>query len=199
MSKALHELKNKKYYLPISEASAFLGVSIDTIRRWDNSGKLTSKSLDGKNRYFAITDLERLKNSGLVSISEASKILHLSISTLRRLEKRGQLLPSRNEHGERVYSQDALNSFVYFPKKQDAKINTSDLDNSIESGSFIGGIKFPRIFDKSSNDRNTGLEKPSTSNFKRRSLLDYKKHILIASTNLQRSTKTQLLVMDALF
>ncbi len=49
--------KNSKLIL-ISEAAKILGVSIDTVRRWDQKGILHSKRADGKNRYFSIDELD---------------------------------------------------------------------------------------------------------------------------------------------
>lgn len=49
--------------LTISEAAQFLGVSIDTLRRWDNSGKLTAVRKDGGvHRYYLEKDLELFKS-----------------------------------------------------------------------------------------------------------------------------------------
>lgn len=45
--------------LKISEAAKVLGVSIDTLRRWDESGKLTAiKKEGGAHRYYREKDLE---------------------------------------------------------------------------------------------------------------------------------------------
>jgi replicative DNA helicase len=84
-------------YLSISEAAKFLGVSQDTLRRWDKTGLIKSKRLDGKNRYFSSEDLKRNKTNRPLSISEVSKKLNISPTTLRRLESRGVITPSRNK------------------------------------------------------------------------------------------------------
>lgn len=49
--------------LVISEAAIYLGVSIDTVRRWDKAGLLHSTRPTGKARYFSVEELERIKNS----------------------------------------------------------------------------------------------------------------------------------------
>ena len=118
--------KDKKL-VPISEAAKVLGVSIDTIRRWDKKGILHSERTDGKNRYFSIDELEKIKFSQPLAISEASKYLGISTSTLRRLEEKGLIKPERTEAGERVYDKDSLQKFLdseYFlrQKKVEAKI-----------------------------------------------------------------------------
>jgi len=48
-------------YYPISEASLFLGVSIDTIRRWDKKGLIRATRSARGYRLFARSDLEHIK------------------------------------------------------------------------------------------------------------------------------------------
>ena len=105
-------LPKQKKLVSISQAAKFLGVSIDTVRRWDNSGVLNSERPDGKNRYFSLDELEKHKSSQPLSISEAAKKLGISPTTLRRLEARGILKPERNNAGERVYDRDSLEEFL---------------------------------------------------------------------------------------
>ena len=105
-------LPKKTKLVPISEAAKVLGVSIDTIRRWDKKGILHSERVDGKNRYFAIDELEKVKFTQPLPISEAAKRLKISPSTLRRIEKQGLITPERNEAGERVYDQESLEKFL---------------------------------------------------------------------------------------
>lgn len=117
-------LPKQKKLISISETAKFLGVSIDTIRRWDNSGVLHSQRPDGKNRYFSLNELEEHKSHQPLSISEASKKLGISPTTLRRLEVRGLLKPQRNNAGERVFDKDSLESFLnndYFLRKKPIK------------------------------------------------------------------------------
>jgi excisionase family DNA binding protein len=99
--------------VPIGQAANILDVSIDTLRRWDKSGKITSTRINGKNRYFKISDLEEIKSRSQekLSISEAAKTLGVSPSTLRRYEKKGYIKPGREGKGDRVYSKEILNSF----------------------------------------------------------------------------------------
>lgn len=105
----------------ISQAADILGVSIDTVRRWDKSGILKSTRPDGKNRYFSVDELERIKFSQPLSISEAADRLEISTSTLRRLEDKGLITPARNSSGERVYDRDTLQEFFdskYFMRQK---------------------------------------------------------------------------------
>lgn len=60
-----------KALLTIREAAEFLGVSIDTLRRWDKSGKLVATRKEGgTHRYYAKEDLELFVSdlSRLVSV-----------------------------------------------------------------------------------------------------------------------------------
>mgnify|MGYP001566139212 FL=1 len=45
--------------IPIGEAAIRLGVSIDTLRRWDESGKLrATRKSPGGNRYYSEKDID---------------------------------------------------------------------------------------------------------------------------------------------
>jgi DNA (cytosine-5)-methyltransferase 1 len=46
----------------ISEASQYLGTSIDTIRRWEKKGLIKASRSTSGNRLFSIPEIERLKN-----------------------------------------------------------------------------------------------------------------------------------------
>ena len=50
--------KKDKNLLTISEAAEFLGVSIDTLRRWDSKGKLKALRSSGGHRYYSKDQLE---------------------------------------------------------------------------------------------------------------------------------------------
>lgn len=116
-----NNLSSQIDYLPISEAAKFLGVSQDTLRRWDKTGVIPSKRLDGKNRYFALSDLKKNISNRPLSISEVSKKLNISPTTIRRLEARGVIKPSRNKAGVRVFDSTTIDTFLkspYFQRKK---------------------------------------------------------------------------------
>ncbi|MBI2596712.1 MerR family DNA-binding transcriptional regulator [Candidatus Daviesbacteria bacterium] len=50
----------KKYIFTISEAAEFLGVSADTLRNWETSGKITSQRTKGGARRFTLAQLNQL-------------------------------------------------------------------------------------------------------------------------------------------
>jgi len=128
----------KEKLIPIGEAAEVLGVSIDTVRRWDKAGILHSTRPDGKNRYFSLKELEEHKFNKPLSISEASEKLSISPSTLRRLEKKGVIQAERNTAGERIYNEKVLEDFLnssYFLRKkevQEAILDTLKSGDNLE-------------------------------------------------------------------
>lgn len=119
-----NSLPIQKKLISISEAAKVLGVSIDTVRRWDKLGVLHSERPDGKNRYFSPDELKKHKLCQSLSISEAAISLGISTTTLRRLETRGLIKPKRNNAGERVYDKGLLKSFLnsdYLLRKKQIK------------------------------------------------------------------------------
>lgn len=50
----------KQELLSIGEASDYLGVSIDTLRRWEKKGRITARRSPGGHRYFQKEDLNDL-------------------------------------------------------------------------------------------------------------------------------------------
>lgn len=52
----------KRDLFTIGKAAKLLGVSIDTLRRWDESGELRAKRSQGGHRYYDRETLERYKN-----------------------------------------------------------------------------------------------------------------------------------------
>src|SRR4051812_499166 len=99
---------NFREYASVGDAAKILGVSIDTVRRWDKRGLIHAERLDGKNRYFAVDELEAFKAGQRLSTTEVAKQLGVSASTVRRLETQGLLVPERDASGLRMYDQAAV-------------------------------------------------------------------------------------------
>ncbi len=56
--------------LKINEAASYLGVSIDTLRRWDDKGKLKSLRVNqGDHRYYSLTQLDEFLTFSCVSLA----------------------------------------------------------------------------------------------------------------------------------
>src|SRR3989344_6609757 len=102
----------QKDFLSISEAANLLNVSIDTLRRWDKSGIISSVRLDGKNRYFLRSQLLSLKEKQPLAISEAAQRLGVSIGTVNRLQQQGFLKEQRNSRGERVFTPSNIEQYL---------------------------------------------------------------------------------------
>lgn len=47
--------------LPISKAAALLGVSVDTVRRWERAGHITSARTLGNQRRYSRSEVERVR------------------------------------------------------------------------------------------------------------------------------------------
>lgn len=94
--------------VPIGQAAEFLGVSIDTIRRWDDKGTLHSVRPNGKDRYFELSELAKVRNNYQYSISEVAMRLGLSKAVLKQLEGTGELVPEINSAGVRYYTHNQL-------------------------------------------------------------------------------------------
>ncbi|MFC1647239.1 helix-turn-helix domain-containing protein, partial [Patescibacteria group bacterium] len=146
-------------YLTISDAAKHLGVSAGTLRNWEKIGKIKAIRFDGKNRHFAIEDLDKIKNSDHINIKEASKLLGVSTSTLRRLSGDNQIPSIREENGYRAYKYSDIKKYLETKDKKeipsskkgkeldqqssaviasnrldDSKAQKSDLDTKFEAG-----------------------------------------------------------------
>ncbi len=87
----LHRCDMVDQYLSIGQAAKKLGVSVDTVRRWEKTGKLRAFRLDGKNRSFLTHDIDALRLGESISIKKAASYLGLSSSTLRRKTLKGEI------------------------------------------------------------------------------------------------------------
>ena len=102
-------------HLNITEASRFLGVSKDTLRRWGKSGRIESiRTSGGHRRYTKSSLLSAKKNTfkkskdTLKTITETSKLLGVNKDTLRRWEKTGRIQSIRTPGGHRRYSTKSI-------------------------------------------------------------------------------------------
>ena len=147
-------IPKQKGMVSISQAAKILSVSIDTVRRWDKNGTLSSVRPDGKNRYFSIEELEEIKFAQPLSISEASEQLGISQSTLRRLEQKGLISPKRDENGDRIYDKKALKQFLrsdYFLRQKEieeeilAPLNGSQAEEVADEKEKKGKSWWPQL------------------------------------------------------
>lgn len=137
-------MKKNSHYLRISQAAEELHVSRETLRRWEKAGKITTIRLDGKNRYFAKKDIEKIKMKMPLSISEASKKLGISIHTLRRLADKGIIKEQRNERHERVFSVDEVEKYQSkLKEKKSTETKAKPAPKKIEPNTFQKSVIVP--------------------------------------------------------
>lgn len=60
MQEEANNINKLQNLLSIGEASDYVGVSIDTLRRWEKKGKIESYRSPGNHRYFKKSDLDKL-------------------------------------------------------------------------------------------------------------------------------------------
>ncbi|EKD94236.1 MAG: hypothetical protein ACD_26C00156G0001, partial [uncultured bacterium] len=132
-------LPEQNNLIHISEAARLLGVSLDTLRRWDKAGNLHSIRKAGNARYFSQEEINDLIKNRHFSVSEAAKEFGISASTLRRLEKRGLISSERDKNGERFYTPEKLRSYLqsnYFLNRKQKRNEKKDVSLSPQYENF---------------------------------------------------------------
>ena len=56
------DTQSDKELLPIGEASRLLGVSVDTLRRWESEGRIAASRTLGGQRRFLRAEVDRAKS-----------------------------------------------------------------------------------------------------------------------------------------
>ncbi len=112
----------KKNLISIGEAAEFLGVSIATLRRWDESGKLSStREKEGDYRYYDI------------------KAIEIFLQDLFKLAK--AWIASQEEFPKRFYCENSSVFFARITKMQGLMIQNKDTKNLFSQlGSMAGEI-----------------------------------------------------------
>ncbi|MFC1653607.1 MerR family DNA-binding transcriptional regulator, partial [Patescibacteria group bacterium] len=101
-------MQEKKFFT-ITQAADFLKVSVDTLRRLEKKGAIKPNRGTGNTRQYSFDDLVLLQQTTsnqkrTYSISETSKILQVSIDTIRRWEKAGKIQSIRTPGGHRRFT-----------------------------------------------------------------------------------------------
>lgn len=96
----------------IADAAKYLGVSKDTLRRWDKSRILRSIKKDN-NRYYLLSQLARYKLQRPLLVKEAAQKIGVSAATLRRLEKKHGIKTPRDRNGSRIFNNDDLKKLPF--------------------------------------------------------------------------------------
>ncbi len=74
-------------YYTGAEAARALGISLDTLRRWDKSGKLRAQRDDANRRIVAVSEVERLRVTRSEHLSARNKL----VGVVRSVEVEGLL------------------------------------------------------------------------------------------------------------
>ncbi len=108
-------LKSNKTYLSISQAANILGVSQDTLRRYEKKGLVSPIRSRGKKRLYTSSDLfylqqlvDKPKTKELLGLDQTSKLLKVSKNTLRRWETEGKIKSTRTLGGHRRFSTEEI-------------------------------------------------------------------------------------------
>lgn len=109
--------KPNKQYMSIGEAAQKLGVSIDTIRRWEASGKIVAHRTPKGVRLFDVDLIAKLTSqvkdlSNYYTVTQAATYLGVTATTLRRWDRQGALTPKRTIGNERMYDKTELETFT---------------------------------------------------------------------------------------
>lgn len=67
--------------ISISKASEMLGVSIDTLRQYDEKGVLVAKRTNGKHRRYLLSDIEKLQGKQIESNKEELVCIYCRVSS----------------------------------------------------------------------------------------------------------------------
>ncbi len=101
--KSMHTVDNYK----IGTAAKYLGVSVDTLRRWEKAGKISVVKTSAGTRFYSKAELDKIRGRASkedsLMISEAAKRIGVSVKTLRRWDKSERLVALRDGDGHRIY------------------------------------------------------------------------------------------------
>ena len=75
--------------LKISQAAKILGISKDTLRRWEKAGKITSNRTPSGYRVYNVSSLEKIKNSKLIKLNNLS-----TYDLLKRAHEQKPVIPT---------------------------------------------------------------------------------------------------------
>ena len=128
--------------LNIREAAQFLGVSVDTLRRWDKSGKLVAiRKGTGTHRYYTLEDLKmfssdliKLANEWVLSGGEISSDFHCSNSAVfqtRLIKMQEEMLSLGKERG-----------FVSLVGAISGEIGNNSYDHNLGNWPDVPGVFF---------------------------------------------------------
>lgn len=84
-----------RQHYPAGEAARLLGISLDTLRRWDREGRIRTERDRANRRLVPVAEIERLRGAGDHAISARNRFA----GTVSRIEVDGLLAQVELEAG----------------------------------------------------------------------------------------------------
>jgi len=101
-------IKIDSSFLKIGQAAQALGVSIDTLRRWERTGKITATRTPGGTRLYSVSTLKEVNPAADVYPIETYQSKSLSTEELLRRISDSVSSPVALERSDRVSPQDSI-------------------------------------------------------------------------------------------
>ncbi|HEX6977337.1 MAG TPA: MerR family DNA-binding transcriptional regulator [Patescibacteria group bacterium] len=104
-----------KKLFTIHEAARKLGVSVDTLRRWEKKGKITSERTEGGHRRYSLEEIENIKYRRIVNKIHSVSYVEIPV----KAEKKEEETTFRSEYINQVPTQSEPVSLNYsFPLRK---------------------------------------------------------------------------------
>lgn len=109
MQKQLTDRDSEPLMMPIGRASEYLGVSIDTLRRWEKKGRIEARRSPGGHRYFMRVELNRLFDKKYTRDEPAKKReMQKKLETVRDVEIKDQNVKIISDLFEPEFAEEKL-------------------------------------------------------------------------------------------
>src|SRR3990167_5857894 len=139
--------KNNSPLVKIGDAARALGVSIKTLRRWEESGKISSLRTPGGTRLYSLESLDKpTAKVNYLSLREASEKLGVSERTVRRWAEAGKLTSFQTASGQTAFSEGTINNLLQTVTEDINTDSTQELlDKTKDAPHFEDNIELPQI------------------------------------------------------
>jgi excisionase family DNA binding protein len=154
MQKTKKSRQNSHNMLPIGKAAKRIGVSVDTLRRWEKQGRIISYRSPGKHRYFKIADLERLHDAKYQRSKSSKKSKKRDFPKPRVTEKSYSPFQYHNDlyNTPSIFSSSRENSYQQTnPPRENNQVSDfvktgQKKINHVETKSTVTKKRSPRIY-----------------------------------------------------
>lgn len=148
-------------HIRISKAASMLGISIKTLRRWEEAGIIHATRNSQNQRVYSTAEIQSIsrrryqplpqttvttKKTVFLPISQAATQLGVSIKTIRRWDEAGKIKSHRNHRNQRVFSLESIlqakqaQTNITLPSSRMTEINST---NNIPSSSIRKKKTYP--------------------------------------------------------